>query len=56
MFTIIFKYNMDLKLQTQVLHNGGIVLLGIDNSNREIIKLEVTGPGLDNDQKKFDQV
>ena len=30
MFTIIFKYNMDLKLQTQVLHNGEIVLLGID--------------------------
>ncbi len=43
MFVIVVKYNLDLKLQTQVLHNGEIVLVGLDHSNKEIIKLDLCG-------------
>ena len=44
MLIVIFRFNLDLKLQAQVLHNGDMVLVGLDAAKIERIKLELCGP------------
>ena len=41
MLIVIIRFNLDLKLQVQVLHNGEMVLVGLDDAKIERIKLEL---------------